>query len=225
MIMSTCAQGRISAISYVRSDGNGGVSIFIGSNYILAKTNTTGYGRWQLSVVKLINDLMYTKHLILLAIVLASPLSVSVSVADEELPWRGYSVVDDATSRLIYGVTKSYIVTSDASPALERRIGFQCNDGQLVLTLDIGEFLSASSTDFELLVWIDQDRPRGVDMRVWSNSTSGGFSRVEAIASDLFEQMLAGTRLYWSLGETGDGTFSLIGITAASRELATNCSS
>jgi hypothetical protein len=150
-----------------------------------------------------------------------------VSVADEELPWRGYSVVDEATSRLIYGVTKSYIVSLDDGGGLERRIGFQCKDNQLLLTLDLGEFLSASSSDFELLVWIDDYEFVALDMRVWSDGTNGGYSRIEVVAEELFEQMRAGTRLYWRIRRTDsqtDGTFSLIGFTMASREFATNCS-
>ena len=94
------------------------------------------------------------------------------------------------------------------------------------MTLDLGEFLSASSSDFELLVWIDDHESVALDMRVWSDGTNGGYSRIEIVAEELFEQMRAGTRLYWRIGQTAgqtDGTFSLIGFTAASREFATNC--
>ena len=56
---------------------------------------------------------MHTTPLLSLSILLASAFAMPASVADEELPWRGYSVVDEATSRLIYGVTKSYIVSLD----------------------------------------------------------------------------------------------------------------
>ena len=167
---------------------------------------------------------MYPRHANLIAVLFFSlPLVVTTSAADEELPWRGYNVDDDTTSQLGYGVTKSYLDTSDGSSTIERRIGFQCKNGDLILTLDIGKFLGESSTDFELLLWIDDAGPRGIDMRVWSNGGNGGFSRVESIASEVFAQMRAGTRLYWSLGETGDGTFSLMGLTAASREIASNC--
>ena len=95
------------------------------------------------------------------------------------------------------------------------------------MTLDLGEFLSASSSDFELLVWIDDHESVALDMRVWSDGTNGGYSRIEIVAEELFEQMRAGTRLYWRIGQTAgqtDGTFSLIGFTVASREFATNCS-
>ena len=166
---------------------------------------------------------MHTTHLISLTIGLASALAMPVGVADDELPWRSYSVVDDATTRLVYGMTKSYIVSLELGDELERRIGFQCNDDQLILTLDLGEFLSASSSDFELLIWIDDYESLTLDMRVWSNGTDGGYSRIEVTAKELFEQMRAGTRLYWRLGGTA-GTFSLIGFTSASKEFAANCS-
>ncbi len=170
---------------------------------------------------------MHTARLISLAILLASPFSMPISVADEELRWRSYSVIDEATARLVYGVTKSYIVSLDGDGGLERRIGFQCNDGQSILTFDLGEFLSASSTDFELLIWIDESPLAILDMRMWSNGTNGGYSRVEVVAKELFEQMRAGTRLSWRLGggaAAADGIFSLIGFTGASSEFATNCS-
>ena len=170
---------------------------------------------------------MHTNARRLLGIILPLTLSISVSVADEELPWRGYDVTDQPTGKLIYGVTKSYLVSVDDDNQLERRIGFQCIDGMLVLTFDLGDFLLESSTDFELLLWIDEAESVGLDMRVWSNSTSGGYSRVEAIAADVFARMIAGTRLYWRISQANnnpDGTFSLIGFTAASRQLATNCS-
>jgi hypothetical protein len=169
---------------------------------------------------------MRTIHLLSLAIVSISALHFTNSVADEELPWRGYSVVDEPTSRLVYGVTKSYLVDSAGGTRLERRIGFQCNNDELILTLDIGEFLAASSTDFELSVWVDGADLLGLDMRSWSNSTSGGYSRVEVIAKRLFDRMIAGTRLSWRITRdelTTDGTFSLIGFTAASRDLVANC--
>jgi hypothetical protein len=169
---------------------------------------------------------MRTIHLLSLAIVSISALHFTNSVADEELPWRGYSVVDEPTSRLVYGVTKSYLVDSAGGTRLERRIGFQCNNVELILTLDIGEFLAASSTDFELSVWVDGADLLGLDMRSWSNSTSGGYSRVEVIAKRLFDRMIAGTRLSWRITRdelTTDGTFSLIGFTAASRDLVANC--
>ncbi len=162
-----------------------------------------------------------------LAILLASALTMPVSVADEELRWRGYNLVDEATTRLVYGVTKSYVVTLEDGGELERRIGFQCNDDQPILTLDLGQFLSASSSDFELLIWIDDFDPLVLDMRVWNNGTNGGYSRIEVVAKELFEQMRAGIWLRWRLGGTAvqsDGTFSLIGFTSASREFAANCS-
>ncbi len=170
---------------------------------------------------------MHTTRLNSLAILLASALTMSISVADEELPWRGYSLVDEATSRLVYGVTKSYVVSLEDGGTLERRIGFQCKDDQPILTLDLGEFLSASSSDFELLIRVDDYESLALDMRVWSNGTNGGYSRIEFVAKELFEQMRAGIRLQWLLGEPAsrsDGTFSLIGFTSASREFAANCS-
>ncbi len=170
---------------------------------------------------------MHTTRLISLATLLASALAMTVSAADEELPWYGYSLVDEATARLVYGVTKSYVVSLEDGSRLERRIGFQCNDNQPILTLDLGEFLSASSSDFELLIWIDDYESLALDMRVWSNGTNGGYSRIKVVAMELFEQMRAGRRLYWRLSRAGgriDGTFSLIGFTSASREFAANCS-
>ncbi len=187
--------------------------------------------RWSRMTVQVISTeritWMHTTRLSSLAILLASALAMPVSVADEELPWRGYSLVDEATSRLVYGVTKSYFVSLEDGGELERRIGFQCKDDQPILTLDLGEFLSASSSDFELLIWIDDFESLALDMRVWSNGTNGGYSRIEVVAKELFEQMRAGIRLQWRLGGTGgrsDGTFSLIGFTSASREFAANCS-
>ncbi len=170
---------------------------------------------------------MHTTRHISLAILLASALAMPVSLADEELRWRGYSLVDDATTQLVYGVTKSYIVSLKDGGALERRIGFRCNDDQPILTLDLDEFLSASSSDFELLIWIDDYELLALDMRVWSNGTNGGYSRIEVVVKELFEQMRAGIRLHWRLGGTAvqsEGTFSLIGFTSASREFAANCS-
>jgi len=170
---------------------------------------------------------MHTIRLISLAILLASASTMPVSVADEELRWRGYNLVDEATTRLVYGVTKSYVVSLEDGGGVERRIGYQCNDDQPILTFDLGEFLSASSTDFELLIWIDDFEPLVLDMRVWSDGANGSFSRIEVDAKELFEQMRAGIRLYWRLrgaAVQSDGTFSLIGFTSASREFAANCS-
>ena len=170
---------------------------------------------------------MHTTRLISLAILLASALAMPVSLADEELRWRGYSLVDEATTQVVYGVTKSYIVNLKDGRVLERRIGFRCNDDQPILTLDLDEFLAASSSDFELLIWIDDFEPLVLDMRVWSNGTNGGYSRIEVVAKELFEQMRAGIRLLWRLGGTAnrnDGNFSLIGFTSASREFAASCS-
>ncbi len=187
--------------------------------------------RWSRQTVQVISSEritgMHTTRLISLAILLASALAMPVSLADEELRWRGYSLVDDATTQLVYGVTKSYIVSLKDGGALERRIGFRCNDDQPILTLDLGEFLFASSSDFELLIWIDDFEPLVLDMRVWSNATNGGYSRIGFVTKELFEQMRAGIRLLWRLGGTAnrnDGTFSLIGFTSASREFAANCS-
>ncbi len=170
---------------------------------------------------------MQTIRLTSLAILLASALTLPVSVADEELRWRGYNLVDEATARPGYGVTKSYLVSLEDGGERERRIGFQCNDDQPILTLDLGEFLSASSSDFELMIWIDDYDLLVLDMRVWSNGTNGGYSRIEVVAKELFEQMRAGIRLHWRLRGTAvqsEGTFSLIGFTSASREFAANCS-
>ncbi|HEY5624304.1 MAG TPA: hypothetical protein VIV14_11135 [Gammaproteobacteria bacterium] len=146
--------------------------------------------------------------------------------ADEERPWYGYNVVDEASGRLIYGASKSYIVSLQDGGEREQRLGYQCSNGQPILTIDTGEFLAPSSTDFELHVRIDDLEPMTLDMRIWSNSSSGGFSRIEVIARELFLQMRDGVRMTWRIGSAEnapEGTFSLIGFTAATREFAENC--
>ncbi|MGI9257446.1 MAG: hypothetical protein ACR2QQ_01300, partial [Gammaproteobacteria bacterium] len=41
----------------------------------------------------------------------AALLGIGSSYADSEGRWYGYSVVDDTSGRLVYGASKSYIVT------------------------------------------------------------------------------------------------------------------
>lgn len=171
---------------------------------------------------------MNTRKLVWPAIIvlISSILGLESSYADSEGRWYGYSVVDDTSGRLVYGASKSYIVTVLDGDDREQRIGFQCNNNLPLFTIDVGEFLAPSSSDFELHVRIDNLEPITLDMRVWSNGTSGGFSRIEVIARDLFAQMRDGTRMTWRIGteDSGhEGMFSLIGFTNATREYAANC--
>ena len=170
---------------------------------------------------------MHIRTFILGAVLVVLDIGASISFADEELPWWGYSDVDEVTGEVSYGVTKSYVSTTDGGKDLELRMGFRCYNGEPMLIFDPGRFVGPSSTDFTLLIWID-DNPRvAMDMRVWSSGTNGGFSRVTAFAKRLFAEMRAGHELRWRLDASswhGTGALSLIGITAASREFAAHCS-
>ena len=159
-------------------------------------------------------------------VLIATMFGIESSYADSEGSWYGYSVVDDTSGRLVYGASKSYIVSVQDGDDREQRIGFQCNNDLPLFTIDVGEFLAPSSSDFELHVRVDDLEPITFDMRVWSNGTNGGFSRIEVIARDLFAQMRAGTRMTWRIGTDDSehtGSFSLIGFTSATREFAANC--
>lgn len=171
---------------------------------------------------------MNTRKLVWSAIIVlfSSLLGFGSSYADVEGRWYGYSVVDDTSGRLVYGASKSYIVSVQDGDDREQRIGFQCNNNLPLFTIDVGEFLAPSSSDFELHVRVDDLEPITFDMRIWSNGTSGGFSRIEVIARELFAQMRAGTRMTWRIGtdDSGhEGIFSLLGFTSATREFAANC--
>jgi hypothetical protein len=172
--------------------------------------------------------LLTTRKLILPAItvLLSTIFGVGSSYADSEGRWYGYSVVDDTSGRLVYGASKSYIVSVPDADDREQRIGFQCNNDLPLLTIDVGDFLAPSSTDFELQVRVDDLEPITLDMRIWSNGTTGGFSRIEVIVRDLFAQMRDGMRMTWRIGSEDSGhagMFSLIGFTSATREFAANC--
>lgn len=161
-----------------------------------------------------------------IAVLASSLLGFGSSYADVDGRWYGYSVVDDTSGRLVYGASKSYIVTVPDGEDREQRIGFQCNNNLPIFTIDIGEYLAPSSSDFGLYVRVDDLEPISLDMRIWSNGTNGGFSRIEVIARDLFSQMRAGTRMSWRIGTADSGhagIFSLIGFTSATREFAANC--
>ncbi len=164
--------------------------------------------------------------LLAIMVLVATIFGTESSYSDEEGRWYGYSVVDDTSGRLVYGASKSYIVSVQDGDDREQRIGFQCNNNLPMLTIDVGEFLAPSSSDFELHVRVDDLEPITLDMRIWSNGTNGGFSRIEVIARDLFALMREGVRMTWRIGteDSGhEGSFGLIGFTAATREFAANC--
>jgi len=148
------------------------------------------------------------------------------SLAQEELSWWGYSEADDSTGDLGYGVTKSVISTTDGEMSSELRVGFRCFNGKPLFTFEPGRHIGPSSTDFTLLISIDDNPRLAMDMRVWSTATNGGFSTFAAYTSRLFSEMLAGYELRWRVDTSGlhdAGSLSLIGFTAASREFATHC--
>ena len=169
---------------------------------------------------------MHIRSFVLGSVLVVLDIGASVSFADEELPWWGYNVVDEVTGELSYGVTKSYVSTTDGGNDLELRIGFRCHDGEPLLTFDPGRFVGSSSTNFTLLIWIDDNPRLAMDMRVWSNGTNGGFSSIVAFTRRLFAEMRAGYEFRWRVntsGWHGTGALSLIGFTAASREFAVHC--
>ena len=150
----------------------------------------------------------------------------TTSLAQEELRWWGYSTVTDATGERSYGVTKSIFSVTNGEKNPELRVGFRCHKGKPLLTFEPGRYIGPSSSDFSLYVWVDDNPRLTMDMRVWSNSTNGGFSTFVPDMGQLFEEMRAGYSLRWRIAASGwnaTGSFSLIGFTAASREFTANC--
>ncbi len=169
---------------------------------------------------------MATKTLASVSALLAVHIAMSVGSAQEELPWYGYNTVDELTGETSYGVTGSIAMTNGGKNSAPR-MGFRCHNDEPLFTFDPGRFVGDSSTDFTLLIWIDDNPRLTMSMRVWSNGTNGGFSRVSAFTGRLFAEMRAGYELRWRVDTSswhGTGSVSLIGFTAASREFAAHCS-
>jgi hypothetical protein len=150
----------------------------------------------------------------------------TTSLAQEELSWWGYSVADDSTGELSYGVTKSIISTTGGEKSPELRVGFRCFNGKPLFTFEPGRYIAPSSTDFTLRIWVDDNPRLAMDMRVWSTATTGSFSTFPGSTSRLFSEMVAGYELRWQIDTAGlhdAGSLSLIGFTAASREFINYC--
>lgn len=152
--------------------------------------------------------------------------AATTSLAQEELSWWGYSAVDDSTGTRSYGITKSIFSTTNGENNPELRVGFRCYNGKPLFTFEPGRYIGPTSSDFSMYIWIDDNPRLAMDMRVWSNSTNGGFSTFVANMGQLFSEMRAGYTLRWRIDASGwnaTGSFSLIGFTAASREFAARC--
>ena len=87
---------------------------------------------------------MHIRTFILGAVLVVLDIGASISFADEELPWWGYSDVDEVTGEVSYGVTKSYVSTTDGGKDLELRMGFRCYNGEPMLIFDPGRFVGPS---------------------------------------------------------------------------------
>ncbi len=160
------------------------------------------------------------------SVLLTLCVTTTSSLAQQQSPWWGYSMAIDSTGELSYGVTKSVSPTTDAEVSSELRVGFRCFNGKPSFTFEPARHIGPSSSDFTLFIEIDDNPRLSMDMRVWSNSTKGGFSTFAAYTSRLFSEMVAGYELRWGIQTTGlqdAGSVSLIGFTAASREFATHC--
>jgi hypothetical protein len=150
----------------------------------------------------------------------------TATLAQEELSWWGYSVVDDSTGERSYGITKSIFPVTNGEKTSELRVGFRCHNGKPLFTFEPGRYIGSSSSDFSLHIWIDDNPRLAIDMRVWSNSSNGGFSTFVPNMGQLFSEMRAGYRLRWRIDASGwnaTGSLSLIGFTAASQEFTAHC--
>lgn len=168
---------------------------------------------------------MPTKTFLLVSALLTLHIAMAVGFAQEGQRWWDYSIADDLTGEMSYGVIGSIAMTNGGKTS-DLRMSFRCHNGEPQFTFEPGQFVGPSSTEFTLLIWIDDNPRLAMDMRVWSNGTNGGFSRVSAFARRLFSEMRAGYELRWRVDTSSwhsAGSVGLIGFTAASREFAAHC--
>ena len=110
------------------------------------------------------------------------------------------------------------------------RIGFECRNGKPVFGFYrqiASTWLGASMTPIvTLMVRVDDNDAIQIPLRLARHESNLGFSNSSELSSLLFAQMLAGNKIIWRYdgsGERWEGSATLSGMTAASKEFRANC--